>query len=291
MNLSQHSITAVAKVITGDPPQSRDARIAPYRSGPELVSFFNAFREEDDQYGKGFPSRWMYAESCLSEINGSPAFAKVVEAAFDPRHFNVHDVPIQPAIDYVNPILEFDGYAVVKAGRRFCIRPLGTGVEVEPRSLRIRSGDPDDGFIREQLEKCDEKITGGDYDGAITNARSLVESVLLGLEATLTDDSGEYDGDLPKLFKRVQRAMNLEPDRADIAQPLKQVLGGLASVVYGLAPLRNRMSDAHARSYKPAEHHARFVVNAAKTAIHFVVSSYRYQQKKGLLVLKSTSSD
>jgi hypothetical protein len=50
------------------------------------------------------------------------------------------------------------------------------------------------------------------------------------------------------------------------------------------------MSDAHARSYKPAEHHARFVVNAAKTAIDFVVSSYRYQQKKGLLALKSTSA-
>jgi hypothetical protein len=33
-------------------------------------------------------------------------------------------------------------------------------------------------FILEQLEKCDKKIAEGDYDGAITNARSLVEDVI-----------------------------------------------------------------------------------------------------------------
>lgn len=284
MKVSQHSLSAIAKIITGDPPQNRKTGLAPYRSGPDLVSFFNQFRSKDDYYGQGFPSRWMYAEASLAELNGTDALEEAINAAFDIRHFTVGGVDVEPAVEFVNAMLDFDGYQIVKAGRRYRIQSRTTGVELDPQRLRIQKGDPDEGFIREQLEKCDEKIASGDYDGAITNARSLVESVLLGLEETIAPTGADYDGDLQRLFKRVQKAMNLEPSRPDVDQPLRQVLGGLGSIVHGLAPLRNKMSDAHARSYRPAEHHARLVVNAAKTAIAFLVGSYHYQRTKGQLL-------
>jgi hypothetical protein len=61
------------------------------------------------------------------------------------------------------------------------------------------------------------------------------------------------------------------------------MIKGLILVINGLAPLRNKMSDGHARSRKPAPHHARFAVNAAKTVAYFLVESYAYQLEKGLI--------
>jgi hypothetical protein len=51
---------------------------------------------------------------------------------------------------------------------------------VEHRTTSTLSHD----FIIEQIDKCEEKLSGGDYDGAITNARSLIEAVSISLVET-----------------------------------------------------------------------------------------------------------
>ena len=55
MRISERSISALAKIVTGD------SQISPYKSGPVLVRLFNEFGAKD-VYGQGFPSRWYYAE-------------------------------------------------------------------------------------------------------------------------------------------------------------------------------------------------------------------------------------
>ncbi|PZU98429.1 MAG: hypothetical protein DCE90_04765 [Pseudanabaena sp.] len=90
----------------------------------------------------------------------------------------------------------------------------------------------------------------------------------------------KYDGDMNSLYKRVQKVLNLEATRADINGSLKQVLSGLSSVVAGIASARNRMSDAHARSYKPSKHHAVLVVNSAKTLANFLYDTKEYQSAR-----------
>jgi hypothetical protein len=64
----------------------------------------------------------------------------------------------------------------------------------------------------EQIEKCRTKISLGDYDGSITNARSLVEAVLAAIEKEFDSTAPSYDGDLSKLYKRVQKHLNLSPE-------------------------------------------------------------------------------
>ena len=39
--LSKRTLTAIQKVITGDEVPNLSAPVAPYRSGPQLVTFFN----------------------------------------------------------------------------------------------------------------------------------------------------------------------------------------------------------------------------------------------------------
>ena len=134
--------------------------------------------------------------------------------------------------------------------------------------------------IDENIRKCESKLSEGDFSGAITNARSLIEAVLIGIEKDLDPEAPAYDGDLLKLYKRTQKLLNLEPDRKDISDPLRQILSGLTSVVNGLAAMRNKMSDAHAATYRPSRHHAKLAVYAATTLADFLFETKNYQHQR-----------
>ena len=281
LTLSGHSITALQKIITGDISRRDALPVAPYRSGPKLIAFFYEFGG-NDSYGAGFPSRWVYAEDKLKSYNGTAKMADIVEASLNPAHFFDTEFSIDAAIDYINRYLDRDGYRVVMAGKR-CRLETTNGLTVAAESVLPVRDSLSHEFIREQLEKCDRKILEGDYDGAITNARSLVEAVLFEIEGRLDATRPGYDGDLPKLYKRVQKHLNLDPEKSDIIESLKMVLRGLSNIVSGLAPMRNKMGDAHVRTYKPEKHHAKLAVNSAKTLTDFLIDTLGYQQRTGRL--------
>jgi hypothetical protein len=75
--------------------------------------------------------------------------------------------------------------------------------------------------------------------------------------------------------------LNLEPERTDIGEGLRQMLRGLVNIVGGLAPLHNKTGDAHARTYKPAWHPAKLAVNAAKPFLDFSYDTFEYQKASG----------
>jgi hypothetical protein len=55
------------------------------------------------------------------------------------------------------------------------------------------------------------------------------------------------------------------------------ILSGLTGIVQGIAETRNKMSDAHARTFKPERHHAVLAVNSARTVAAFLVSTNEFQ--------------
>jgi hypothetical protein len=274
MKISERSVSALAKIITGD------SQISPYRSGPALVRLFNEFGA-NDVYGQGFPSRWYYTEGKIRSINDTSRLPSLIRAVFDPRDWLEFEKSREDAVAYLNNYLKYDGFEVVRDGEFFSIRALAGGAvafEYPPQAAR----EVNQLFIDQQVKKCERKLAENDFDGAITNARSLLEAVLTEVEQDLSPvDPPPYDGDLPKLYKRVQKLLSLEPVRADIAEPLKPVLGGLASIVSGISALRNKMGDAHVRSYQPTRRHALLVVNAAKTVAAFVVDTKEHMVAKG----------
>jgi hypothetical protein len=274
MRLSERTIQVLGKLVTGD------EKLTPYRSGPNLVRFFNALGS-NDRYpqGGGFPSRWMFAEEKLRELNASDAIRAVISQTLDPRAFLNFDGELQAAIDYLNKYLRFDGYQVALDSDRVKIRNL-KGATVDLDHPYKESAELTHLFIDEQIAKCERKIREDDYDGAITNARSLLEAVLVSLEKELSPQPEEYDGDLLRLHRRVQKLLNLEPSRKDVPDSLRQVLSGLTSIVNGLASLRNKMGDAHVISSRAARHHAKLAVNAAKTVADFLFETKTYQANK-----------
>jgi hypothetical protein len=188
--------------------------------------------------------------------------------------------PVEGAVAHLNKYLRFDELELVLAGERYRLRRIGeTLVAVEKDLTSFPSASHE--FIAEQISKCDRKLRDGDYDGAITNARSAVEAVLVDIEAKLDASPPPYDGDLAKLYKRVQRLMHLESERPDVGESLRQMLRGLVNIIGGLAPLRNKMGDAHVRTYKPARHHGKLAVNAAKTFLDFLYDTFEFQRAGG----------
>ncbi len=132
-------------------------------------------------------------------------------------------------------------------------------------------------FINEQIDKCNIKLLNKDFDGAITNARSLIEEILLIIEEKIGGNREEYDGNILKLYKRVSKLLNLEPDDHKVENSLNQVTRGFISIVHGLSSLSNSSGDRHAQTYKPDERHSILVVNSALILTRFLVETYRFQ--------------
>ena len=174
----------------------------------------------------------------------------ILVTALDPRPFLGRKLDIKVAVDHLNQFLEFDNYELRPAGKKWEVYKLG-GSQIELSHPYENSVETTHIFIDEQIKKCDNKLTEGDFDGAITNARSLVEAVLSAIEKEFDSNPPEYDGNLPKLYKRVQKHLNLSPGQEKLAECLQQICSGLTSVVSGLATLRNTMSASHVILYKP----------------------------------------
>lgn len=275
MKIARNTLAELVKIVTGD------TKMSPYRSGPMLVRLFNEYGA-NDFYEQGFPSRWKYTEEKLLPLNETSALRKLINQIFDAREWIGKDFNPEVAAAHLNKFLKFDGYEIVRDGEHFKVRETGA-VAVQFDTPFPESQEVNHVFIEEQVRKCDKKIDEGDFGGAITNARSLVEAVLMEIEKQLSPAPPQYDGDLIKLNKRVQTLLNLDPARKDISEMLRQVLSGLTSVVNGLAGMRNKMSDAHASSYKASKHHAKLAVNSAKTFADFIFDSHTYQNKSGKL--------
>jgi hypothetical protein len=114
-----------------------------------------------------------------------------------------------------------------------------------------------------------------DPDGAITAARTLLESTL---KTILDDRQVPYRDrdDLPALYGAVSRELALAPS-AHSEEAFKQILGGCHSVVVGLGSLRSKAGDAHGsgrRSYRPAARHAALAVNLAGSMALFLIETY-----------------
>lgn len=158
-------------------------------------------------------------------------------------------------------------------------RPLLDVLERGPLS-------PADQLLSKRLEKFDASHVQAawskalerratDPEGAITSARTLIESVCKHIldAADVTYDDGV---DLPKLYKLTAETLNLAPSQHTEAV-FKQVLGGCTAVVVGLGSLRNRLSDAHGKGKvgsKPAPRHAELAVNLAGALTTYLLATW-----------------
>jgi abortive infection Abi-like protein len=116
-----------------------------------------------------------------------------------------------------------------------------------------------------------------DPDGAITAARSLLESVARRswkTEASLTTIARTTYRSCTAAYRRLSSSHPAITRRSSF----KAILGGCTTVVNGLGSIRNRASDAHGqgrKSYRPAERHAALAVNLAGSMALFLMETHK----------------
>ncbi|KAB7672704.1 abortive infection family protein [Plesiomonas shigelloides] len=115
-----------------------------------------------------------------------------------------------------------------------------------------------------------------DPEGAITIARTILESVC---KHILDEKNIEYSStsiELSELYKLTAKELNMAPEQHN--EPIfRQILGGCSGIVNGLGTLRNKLGDAHGqgkRPVKPQTRHAELAVNLAGTMALFLISTY-----------------
>lgn len=217
------------------------------------------------------------------------ALARVCVAVVDPSEFEGPDAPRhEDAAAHLNSFLASQRVKLVFNGVNYDFREtVASDVDFSADVLTMIEGDSP--YVEEQVRKCGVKLAAKDYDGAITNARTLIEAVLVELEGELIATRNDYRGDLSAQYKAVSKRLGMDDQRAGLDAGFKDVIRGLVMIVNGITPIRNKMSDAHARKAIPAPHHARVVVNAAKTVATFLIESYDMQRRRGSL--KTVTAD
>ncbi|MBX3296832.1 MAG: abortive infection family protein [Acidobacteria bacterium] len=133
-------------------------------------------------------------------------------------------------------------------------------------------------YVHQQIAKCHQKIGNADFDGAVTNARTLIESVCLFIYENLSGKSYKYDGNLGKLHKSVADLLQMNPEKYE-SQNLKRILTGISSIIHGVSEIRNAQSDSHGKApssqtYRVDDRHAIFVVNLSKSVSEYLFLSY-----------------
>jgi hypothetical protein len=180
----------------------------------------------------------------------------------------------------LNPILRRDGFLIEQSGQV-------SGYPVfKVRHCTASNTQPADVVISETLIAFDVEGVhrawqkglerrSADPEGAITSAKTLVESVC---KQIIEASGGTYNDndDLPKLYGIAADRLNLAPSQHSEVV-FRSILGNCQSVVGNLAALRNKLGDSHGqgkRHVKPLARHAELAINLAGSVATFLVATW-----------------
>ena len=283
MKISSNTISTLSKIITGD------SNISKYRTGKDIIEFFYDFGVRDSfLHGK---SRYDYTRDTLQDLNETEEIKRIIEEVVNPLYDN-EEKPIYEIAVTLDKCLKKDGYKLVvnKSEHEFLDGSYPT--YYEEKCYKVKKINDDNiilsgttrinslshNFIKEQIHKAKNKLASDDYDGVITNIRSMLEAVQEEIIKLRGETVPDHKGDLIKLYKGTKKVLNLEANNK-LSDILNQILSGLNNINVGLAGLSNKASDRHARKYKPAKHHAKLAIEIGFAFCEFLISSHEHQMK------------
>ena len=95
-----------------------------YRSGPQLVVFFNSLGF-NDTYARGFPSRKDFTDEKLNKLNGTSDLDKTIKSLFSPINFIGRFKELDEFIKEFNQYLIFDGWELFRKNKDILFKKAG----------------------------------------------------------------------------------------------------------------------------------------------------------------------
>jgi hypothetical protein len=154
-----------------------------YRSGSQLVSFFNSLGFSDS-CGQGFPSRKDFTDEKLNRLNGTADLDKTIRLLFSPVNFIGRFKELEDFISEFNQYLAFDGWQVFRNNKEIQFKKAG---EIEFAEAEKKSNLTEAEFLNREFKEIDIEKIG--LDGTITeilNLRFEEIKVCLGSNAPLS---------------------------------------------------------------------------------------------------------
>lgn len=195
MQLNEKTLKKLREIINSDDSINK----SDYRSGPKLVGFFNNLGF-NDQYGQGFPSRWVYTDDKLRIINGKPELEKCIKSVFEVSNFIGRINDLDMLIADFNQYLAFDKWSVVRDNANITFKRLDQVVVVDSKSIQTEIKEEDflklifdlnidllgldsnvSEVIKLRLKEVENCINGEAPLAAVFLIGSIMEGILLGI--------------------------------------------------------------------------------------------------------------
>ena len=240
----------------------------PYQSGPKLVEVLNKFGI-DVSYGSS--SRWMYVKALLEHCIENNRVSDMLAYFFSLARFQK----------------EFSGLTPEEIKRRHELRCFGnnyviTSVDDMPAMSIPSINTIDRSYIKDMANRAQEDIELGNFDSALTKARTLLEEVFCWAIERKGEQSSS-SGDVGKMFSQVKCLYNIHADKT-MDRRICDLVNGLNKIVDSIGQMRNKQGDAHgvgASRVNIEDYHARLAVNAAANVADFVLSVVHRAERNG----------
>lgn len=92
-----------------------------YRKGPVLVDFFNSLGFHDS-YGPGFPTRSVYTDDRLNQLNGTATLDQCIRNVFAPVNYIDNPSLLDELLELFNKHLQYDDWNVYIEGKTVLFR-------------------------------------------------------------------------------------------------------------------------------------------------------------------------
>lgn len=258
-----------------------------YRSGPKLVEFFNQLGF-NDSYRQGFPSRWVYTDSKLEKINGTPELDKCIKNVLAPINFIGKFQELDSHISGFNQYLTFDKWKVVRNEADIIFQKLekveidtsieGTTSENEFLSREFKDVNvtnlgldgPVSDVLQHRIREIERCFSGDAPLAVILLAGSTLEGILLGLainhprQFNSTNSSPKDGNGKVKQFHE----WNLS-NFIDVAKELGLIQHDTQKFSHSLRDFRNYIHPFEQMSsgFAPREHTAKICLQVLKATI------------------------
>ena len=164
----------------------RTVKIAlPYQSGKELCDISTRFGLPKVYTWNGVnQSRWQYVDELLEYCINKGRCSDLLSFLFSKKQYakvlNGHAANeieaayveiTQKVLNGINGLLYFGGNELCVVGSQFVVKPIGSKVEMEAPQIKTIDRE----YIRNMSNRANQDIEQGNYDSAITHARTLLE--------------------------------------------------------------------------------------------------------------------
>ena len=184
-----------------------------------------------------------------------------------------YKIIIERVIKEINELLKFSKKELAIVSDNIIIKPITDDIKIETPKIKNMDGK----YIQSKANQAKVHIEPGQYDTALTQARTILEEVFsYVLERKNIEPIAA--GKIGELYKQVREVYNMHIDD-NTDKRIKKLLSGLNTIVDAIAEMRNQISDAHGQGSKRKsirDYHARLAVNSAITAAEFILSVYEH---------------